>query len=163
MRVLVFLILAIGPVELVAQVTPAHPSEFGRRGVGSGLNPAMAGVRSSGSGQKKTITIHYLAVSKERDWTNRKGTVIKATLLAFEAGNEMKPGQALTLISDGKVRLLVRGRKKPSLVALSDLSAADQKFIKTVDRANRESANADRRARQDPGQGGPSLPPPLNK
>ncbi len=100
-----------------------------------------------GSRQKQRITTH-LILSELRSWTSTEGKVLEAKLLAFEdlvlecivgeaAPANPEPPAQVTVVRDGKVRLLVGG--KAVELALSRLSQEDRDFIERV-RKVREAA-----------------------
>lgn len=100
-----------------------------------------------GSRQKQRITTH-LILSELRSWTSTEGKVLEAKLLAFEdlvlegivgeaAPANPEPPAQVTVVRDGKVRLLVGG--KAVELALSRLSQEDRDFIERVRKA-REAA-----------------------
>ncbi len=118
-------------------VTPANPSAFAKRDLGGGLGSSVAGVQRV---KGKTITISYIAVTDPRAWKNTEGKSIVATLLAFEEGEADTVARPLTLIQNGKVKLLVSGKDKASLLPMNKLSDADQSFIKALDAFNKKAA-----------------------
>ena len=60
--------------------------------------------------------------------------------MAFEEGDVAKAKRPLTLIKEGNIRLLVKGRGKASVLPLNKLSDDDQAFVKAVDEANKAAA-----------------------
>jgi hypothetical protein len=116
-------------------VTPATPTEFKRRSLGGSLGSSVAGVRKV---KPVTKTLHYIAVSKLRAFESTEGKKILARLIAFEPGNpEGKVPQApLTVIQEGKIRLLVEGKQKVSTLPLTRLKSSDQEFVKGLAEAS---------------------------
>ncbi len=107
-------------------VTPSHPTDFERENVGSGLSGV--GIIEEPKASEK-IRVSFTAVSPLREWRNAKGVVIRGHLIAFEPGDHSDSDQPLTLISDGKVRLLVQGKNNFNVLPLTVLSKADQEYI----------------------------------
>ena len=95
----------------------------------------MAGVRKV---KPVTKTLHYIAVSELRAFESTEGKKILARLIAFEPGNpEGKAPQApLTVIQEGKIRLLVEGKQKVSTLPLTRLKSSDQEFVKGLAKAS---------------------------
>lgn len=118
-------------------VTPANPTEFKKRDLGGTLGSAVAGVSSV---KPKTITRRYIAVSDKRVFGSSEGKEIMAQLIAFDQEDVEKAKLPLTLIRDGKIRLLVEGKQKASVVPLSRLREEDQAFVRSVEEANQAAA-----------------------
>jgi hypothetical protein len=89
---------------------------------------------------------NFTAVSEMRTWRDAKGAIIRGRLLAFEAGDQSTSAAPLTLIRNGKVRLLVEGRKMFSELPLARLSPEDQAYVKALDAARRKKASASNNA-----------------
>ncbi len=140
---LIMLSLFVGMLStswLAAQsfpVTPATPEAFKKRDIGSGLGGGVVGVQRV---KTKAKTIQYIAVSEPRPWKNKDGKVVTASLIAFEEGLPEEVKRPLTLVKDGKIRLLVSGKSKASLLSLTKLDEASQDFVKAVDAKNKEAA-----------------------
>jgi hypothetical protein len=81
----------------------------------------------------------FTAVSEMRNWKDAKGTLIRARLLAFEPGDRSGSAEPLTLVRNGKIRLLAEGRKMFSELPLARLSKEDQAFVKALDTARKKS------------------------
>lgn len=141
---LLALLVAVTVLGCPAQVTPAQPTKFRKRDLGTGAgNGSSVGVRPATPDQAgRVTTIHYIAVAPKREWTNLKGTSIQATILAFEQERPKQPGTPLTIIRDGRIRLLRDGARMPAEVALETLCEADQAFVAQLDAANRKAASA---------------------
>lgn len=113
-------------------VTPASPTEFKRRNLGGTLGSAVTGVRQV---KPKTVTIQYIAVSDKRTFVSTEGKKVTAHLLAFEDGGAAPSEAPLTLIKEGKIRLLVDGNTKPNVLPLTRLRPEDQAFVKALEKA----------------------------
>ncbi len=134
----------VGDGEVLAQnfpVTPANPTEFKKRDLGGSLGSSVVGVGEA-KAQTKTKTLRYIAVSDNRSFESTDGKKITARLIAFEEGDVATVKRPLTLIKDGRIRLLVRGKQKASVVPLTRLREEDQDYVKAVDEANRAAAAA---------------------
>ena len=122
-------------------VTPSQPTSFKKRDLGTTIGSGVGiGSRNPKLTPAKRVfkTVQYIGIAPERGWKNEKGKTIRGTLLAFENGPKEKVIGPLTLIRDGKVRLLRAGANKPSVFPLSVLSPADQKFIRALDAENKK-------------------------
>jgi hypothetical protein len=85
----------------------------------------------------------YITLSPERIWKNQEGKEVTGKLIAHEdivvevaPGQEAvaaKPAGRPTVIKDGKVRLLVA--KRPTAVALDQLSSGDQEEIRRIEKS----------------------------
>jgi hypothetical protein len=85
----------------------------------------------------------YITLSPERVWKNKKGKEVTGKLIAYEdIVVELAPGQDAvaakpverpTVIKEGKVRLLVG--KRPTAVALDQLSTGDQEEIRRIEKS----------------------------
>ena len=133
-----FACLAVIQAQTVP-VTPSSPKEFKKRDLGGALGTGAVGVKAP----KKVSTITYIAVSEERAFANTSGKLIMAQLIAFEEGDPAKVDRPLTLIKDGKIRLLVKGRGKASVVPLEKLREEDRAYVKALDAANKATAKKD--------------------
>ena len=131
------LLLAAGSVQ--GQVTPSTPSGFERRGTGNNLSGASTGSERKVTEQRKII---YTVLSPLRDWKNTKGVVVPGRLLAFETGNHEGSHEQLTLVHEGKVRLLVESNQKVHELALTTLSEADQEYVAELVQARLAKAKA---------------------
>jgi hypothetical protein len=127
-----WMLLVAAPVGLRAQnqpVSPYFPPGFETRDTGHDQDTSGS-LKIRPRPAPQTVKVTYVMVSDERDWRNLDGRVIRASLLAFDR----KPGESddalLTLVRDGKVRLLLEGRKKVTEYPLSKLSQPDQAFVK---------------------------------
>jgi len=123
----------------VAPVTPTTPTQFKKRNLGVGLGSQSIGVgtRKVTKKEKTYERVNYTAVSPERQWRSAKGKAITASLLAFENGQVKDHKVPLTLIKEGKVRVLKRGHFKPHLFPLELLSDEDQKYVRALGRVTR--------------------------
>ncbi len=133
---LVLLLLACLVFSLKAQtvpVTPASPTEFKKRDLGGTLGTGVVGIKRA---QTKPVVITYIAVSESRAFVSEEGKSITAQLVAFEEGDPAKLKRPLTLIKEGKIRLLVDGRRKANVLPLAKLREEDQAFVQAVDEAN---------------------------
>ena len=131
--------LAQGQGGLSFPVTPASPTDFETRNLGDQLSGV--GTFSKPEPPKK-IRLTFTVVSKLREWKNAKGAVVRGNLIAFEPGDHTDSQKALTLIREGKVRLLIEGAQNFHELALSSLSQADQEYVAGLDKARREAAAA---------------------
>ena len=143
MKVLVISGLAIsGAVVAHGQgfpVTPATPTDFETRNVGD--SNSGVGIVNERPVPKK-VRISYTVVSPLREWRNEKGVPIRGSLIAFEEGDYSQSQRELTIVSGGKVRLLVEGKNNFNLVALTSLSQVDQEYIAGLVKARKEAAAA---------------------
>ena len=87
--------------------------------------------------------IKFTAVSAYRNWRDTEGKVIIARLLAFESGDRSNDDKPLTLIRDGKVRLLVANGTRISELPMTRLSAADQAFVRGLNASQGKTAKPD--------------------
>lgn len=112
--------------QIVFPVTPATPTDFETKDLGNSLSSEGL-IKETPPPQivRKTFTL----VTPVREWRNARGVIVKGALVAFEAGDQSKSDRPLTLVHEGKVRLLVEGKKNYSLIALSSLSKADREYI----------------------------------
>lgn len=118
-------------------VTPSTPKESETRinGSGSGVG---AGIRQQ---KREPRKIHYIAVTESRIWTSGDGRIVRASMLAYEPGplpqGSSKP---LTLVRDGKIRLLLDAKKTVSEYPLEKLSKEDQAFVEKQVAARKQAA-----------------------
>ena len=84
--------------------------------------------------------MQYIAVSDNRAFVSSEGKTITARLLAFDEGDVAQAKRPLTLIKDGRIRLLVSGKEKASVVPPVPIASSRSGFVKAVDEANRASA-----------------------
>ena len=144
-----FVLLGSAAAQSRIPVTPSQPTSFKRRDVGTAVGTSGAGIGIGPANPapvpEKPVykTVQYIGVTPERDWTNVEGKVIRGTLLAFEDGPKEKAAGPLTLVRDGKVRLLRVRTNKPSVFPLATLSALDQKFVLALDAENRKQRAAE--------------------
>ena len=134
------LLLSLGSASAQNQifpVTPAHPTDFETRDLGTNKSAVAT---SSNPEPPKKIRLSFTAVSKSRAWTNATGETVKGRLMAFEAGDHSQSDQLLTVVKNGKVRLLVDGRNAFNLVPLTNLIKADQEYVKGLVEARRQAA-----------------------
>ena len=128
---------AHGQAGLVFPVTPATPTDFVPRNVGT--NVSGVAILTEPPVPKK-IKVSFTAVSPLREWANSKGLSTRGSLIAFEAGDHSQSQKELTIIRDGKIRLLVEGQNNFNLIALSLLSKKDQEYIIGLVKARKEAA-----------------------
>lgn len=100
---------------------PKTPTSFETRNTG-GTDEEEASIRKE---EGKVTKITFTAVTASRDWKDPQGKVIRGRLLAFEAAE----GEVADLVRNGKVRLLVDGAKRFSLLPLERLSIEDRTYI----------------------------------
>ena len=135
---LVAMVICVHPLQAQnIPVTPSTPTEFKKRDLGGSLGTGSVGIKRA---KTKPVVISYIAVTESRAFVNQEGKSITAQLVAFEEGDPAKLKQQLTLIKEGKIRLLVKGRGKASVLPLAKLSEDDQAFVKAVDEANKAAA-----------------------
>ena len=116
---------------------PKTPTAFETRNTGGTEEGEVSIEKEEG----KTTKVTFTAVTASRDWKDAKGKVIRGRLLAFEAAD----GEVADLVRDGKVRLLVDGAKRFSLLPLEKLSTEDRNYIGLL------AAARDQEARQQKG------------
>jgi hypothetical protein len=138
-KVLVFMSLI--PVFAVdAQVVPANPRDWTTRNIDGG-NSVSGNVKEV---ERQPRKITYVAVCETRDWKNSDGRTIQAALVAWEEGEAAKGRLDLTLLQDGKVRLLLPGNRVTPY-PLAKLSEDDRKFIDGLVRARKQAEEARRK------------------
>ncbi len=145
-------LLLIGAVTLPAQVVPATPKKFTKRGLGGGgasINPGGTTVAPQAPVVRTTT---YMTLSDTRQWTSSDGKPLLAKLVAFEdvtvetRGNSPQATAppplpaSLTVVRDGKARLL--SGQTPYEVPLDRLSQADRDFIENIRAAMMQKAAA---------------------
>ena len=146
--VVMFSAVAVVEAQITTPVTPSQPTSFKKRDLGTALGSTSPGVsvgpRNPRPGPTESAykTVQYIGIATARNWTNDKGKTIRGILLAFENGPKEKLAGPLTLISDGKIRLLRTGANKPSIVSINMLSPEDQKFVRHLDAGNRNQGKA---------------------
>ncbi len=152
MRLIIVSILAATGVgsaaaQTASPVTPSHPARFEIRGVGSGVGAGVIVSEVKRTAVQKTV---FIAVSPDRQWTSKDGRTITGSLLAFEEGEVDKAPRPLTLIKDGKIRILKSGATKPSVFPVTLLTEEGQTYVQALDASNKESAaRADAEASKD--------------
>lgn len=128
-------LLALSVALVVAQdeQDPAltkTPTAFETRNTG-GTEEGEASIEKQ---EGKTTKVTFTAVTDSRDWKDAKGKVIRGRLLAFEAAE----GADGDLVRNGKVRLLVDGAKRFSLLPLEKLSTEDRAHIGVLAAARKQ-------------------------
>lgn len=111
---------------------PKTPTAFETRNTGD----KEEGVVTIKKDEAKPTKITFTAVTDSRDWKDTTGKVIRGRLLAFEAAE----GEVADLVRNGKVRLLVDGAKRFSLLPLERLSTEDQIHIGLLAAARKKQA-----------------------
>ena len=146
MKILTTLILIIsgsaavqGQNGFVFPVTPATPTDFVPRNVGTSVNGSAILIEPP---VPKKVKVTYTAVSPLREWSSVKGKSVQGSLIAFEVGDHSQSQKELTIVRNGKIRLLVEGQKTFSLLALTFLSKKDQEYITGLVKARKEAAAA---------------------
>ena len=104
---------------------PETPTAFETRNTGGNHEPE-ADFRKNR--KVKPTKVKFTALTDPREWHDAKGKAIRGRLLAFEAGD----GKTRAAVQNGKVRLLVDGAKKFSLLSLDSLSREDQMFVRNL-------------------------------
>jgi hypothetical protein len=106
------LVLFVG--DAAAQAIPPNP--LAPKGSGGSKGRNLGGGGDLGAGvsvpKKQTVVVQYIAVTPTQSWTNTSGKTIQARLLAFSGPKPGEPGP-IEVIREGKIRLLVTGRKEP--------------------------------------------------
>ena len=97
---------------------------------------------------KTTRTTTYVTLTPDRKWTSSEGKTLQGKLIAFEdmiievpvgqTPEPSKPPAHPTVIKEGKVRFFIN--KKPYVLALDKLSAADQEEIRKIESAHAPKA-----------------------
>lgn len=147
----VFLVFAAVAMPLCAQVAgPTTGKKFETRSInGSGGNTGVSINSTPQPTTTKARLVSYFSLSELRQWKSSDGRSLMGSIIAFEdavveldAANvaaareaaQKAPAPALpskiTLIRDGKVRLLVSN--KPFEVRLEKLSDEDHKFVEEL-------------------------------
>ncbi len=111
---------------------PKTPTSFETRNTGGTEEGEVSIEKEEAKTRKVTLT----AVTESRDWKDTKGKVIRGRLLAFEAA----PGEEAPLVRDGKIRLLIDGAKRFSLLPLDKLSTEGRTHIGLLAAARKEQA-----------------------
>jgi hypothetical protein len=115
---------------------PKTPTSFETRNTG-GTDEGEVSIEKQ---EAKTTKITFTAVTDSRDWKDTQGKVIRGRLLAFEA----PAGVVADLVRDGKVRLLVDGAKRFSLLPLEKLSTEDRTHIGLLAAARKKQAGQEK-------------------
>lgn len=115
---------------------PQTPTSFETRNTG-GTEEGEVSVEKQ---EAKATKITYTAVTDSRNWKDTQGKVIRGRLLAFETAE----GEVADLVRDGKVRLLVDGAKRFSLLPLDKLSTEDRTHIGLLAAARKKQAGQDK-------------------
>lgn len=118
-------------------VTPAHPTRFETRAIGSGVGTSAIVSEPKRAEVQKIV---FIAVSPHREWTSKEGKTITGSLLAFEQGDVDKVPRPFALIKDGKIRMLKSGSAKPFVFSMNVLSEEDQTYIQALEASNKEAA-----------------------
>lgn len=100
---------------------PKTPTAFETRNTGGTEEGEVSIEKQEG----KTTRVTFTAVTASRDWKDVTGKVVRGRLLAFDAAE----GEVADLVRNGKVRLLVDGAKRFSLLPLEKLSTEDRAHI----------------------------------
>ena len=111
---------------------PQTPTSFETRNSG-GTAESEAAVETQ---EAKATKVTFTAVTESREWTDTSGKMIRGRLLAFEAAE----GQIAKLVRDGKIRLLVDGAKRFSLLPLEKLRKEDRTHIEGLAAARKQQA-----------------------
>ena len=135
--VLILLILGVGIHSGQAQTTlPASPKKFVTRKNGSstGAGSSIGLIPATKKPKTTTITITYTVLTKEREWENIDGKIMKARLLAFPSLIETtsKKDSHFTVVRDQKVRFLMSHNKRPAIYPLDKLSDFDREYIEEI-------------------------------
>jgi len=131
----------------LAQVVPATPKNFERRGIGGlGTGGSTIGIKPGSDANSKPIVrqINYLSLTDVRPWTSTNNETRVGKLIAFEQIEVEVTGEGSpaptdaaafparpTVIQEGKIRLVVDG--KTYELPLERLSEADRSFVHELD------------------------------
>ena len=135
------LALSVGPVVAQDEQDPSlpkTPTSFETRNTGT----TEEGEASIEKQEGKITKVTFTAVTGSRDWKDIQGKVIRARLLAFEAAE----GEVADLVRNGKVRLLVDGAKRFSLLPLEKLSTEDRTHIEILAATRKQQAGEQKAA-----------------
>lgn len=111
---------------------PKTPTSFETRNTSGTEEVEVSIEKQEGKATKVTL----IAVTESRDWKDTTGKVIRGRLLAFEAATS----EEAHLVRDGKIRLLVDGAKRYSLLPLGKLSAEDRNHVSILAAARKQEA-----------------------
>jgi hypothetical protein len=143
-------LLTFGIAAAHAQVIPATPKKFGKRGMSSSTGTSGTSITTNGGSitlgpsapapSTKMRTTSYISLTESRQWKSNDGKSLLGKLIAFEdvtAETEKgAPAPAITLpahppvVKDGKARFLVGMR--PYELPLDRLSQQDREFVEGV-------------------------------
>jgi hypothetical protein len=141
--VLLFFVLLAGP-SVAQVVVPTNPTKFGKRTISGGANTGNAEVNATApAAGAKARVVSYFSLESPRQWKSKDGKSLLGSIIAYEesvlevsganasaaatnAQNAAAPKtpEKLTIIRDGKVRLLVN--QKPFEVPLERLCDEDR-------------------------------------
>ena len=110
---------------------PKTPTSFETRNTG-GTEEGEVGIKKE---EGKVTKVTFTAVTDSREWKDSNGMVVRGRLLAFEAAE----GEVAELVRNGKVRLLVDGAKRFSLLPLGKLSTEDRNYIASIAAARKQA------------------------
>jgi hypothetical protein len=151
--------LLLGAVTVGAQVIPATPKKFTKRGMG-GATGSSGGIVTPGGGinfgptnpaaaTKVRYTTH-IALSEPRQWKSTDGKSLLGKLIAFEdlvmetakgaPPPTFTPPANPTVVKDGKARLLVE--TKTYELPLERLAPDDREFVEKIREAAARNAAA---------------------
>jgi len=108
------------------------PTAFETRNTSEGAE-GEASIQQEGD---KASKVTFTAVTESREWKDSNGKLIRGRLLAFEAAGGKEP----FLVKDGKIRLLVDGAKRFSLMPLERLGTEDRTYIGNLAAARKQEA-----------------------
>jgi hypothetical protein len=140
------LLVGLPVASLCAAPHPAGyvPPAFETRNIGDDQDISGT-VKPGTKPQAKIHRITYVAVSELRQWRNLEGRAMRASLLAFDRLPGESDDGLRTLVRDGKVRFLLEGRKLATEYPLTELSRADQAFVRQLIEARVEARQAEAR------------------
>lgn len=132
------LAISMGVAQEEHPSLPKTPTSFETRNTGDSEEGEVAIKKEEAKPTKVTFT----AVTDSRDWKDTTGKVIRGRLLAFEAAE----GEVADLVRNGKVRLLVDGAKRFSLLPLERLSTEARAHIDLLAATRKKQAGEKRDA-----------------
>lgn len=133
----------IGAFSLSAQFKPGGGISLDRDAIPGGSSTIIPKAPP-----QTTRATTYVTLTPDRSWTNSEGKTLQGRLIAFEdmvievpvgqTPEPSKPPAHPTVVKDGKVRFYIN--KKPYVLPLEKLSAADQEEIRKIESAHARKA-----------------------
>lgn len=132
--------LLLGTSLLPAQIRPGKGMQLHR----DVIPQNTAGMIAPEPPPQTSRATTYITLTPDRTWKNLEGKTLQGKLIAFEdmvmevAAGQIpeppKPTAHPTVVKEGKVRLLIH--KKPFVIDIHTLSAADQEEIRSIEAAH---------------------------